>query len=100
MDIKERLDNEDWVDNNKKSKLKKDYKKHRNDVIRIVLILTEDDKIQLKNPIKKDMHKFMEAVQADPPDYKQLAINFKVNTINSDELFEQLISNFNLNRSE
>lgn len=90
LDVKQRIDNEDWANGNEKSNLLRDYKKHRNDIIRITLILTEADKLKLEGLIKEDVQRFIEFAQADPPNYKQLAINLEVDSIDPDEIFKQL----------
>ena len=96
LDIKQRLDNKDWANGNEKSNLERDYKKHRNDIIRTTLILTEKDKIKLEDPLKEDIQKFIEFAQADPPDYKILAGNFEVEKIEPEEIFKQLHETFEL----
>lgn len=93
LDIKDRLEKKDWKDSNEKSKLEKDFKKHRNDIIRITLILTADDNIKLKSPLKDDILGFIEAAKANPPDYKQLAKNFGV-TLEPEKVFQQLLKTF------
>ena len=95
LDIKERLEKEDWKDSNEKSKLEKDFKKHRNDIIRITLILTADDMIKLESPMKDDILGYIEATKANPPDYKQLAKNFGV-VVDPEKVFQQLLKNFQL----
>lgn len=96
LDIKDHLDNKDWANGNEKRNLERDYKKHRNDIIRISLILTAKDKIKLENPMKEDVQKFIGIAQANPPEYKQLAKNFEVSEIKPDEIFQQLHETFEL----
>lgn len=38
-------------------------KKHRSDIFRIALVLTPDDTIELKEPIKGDVMRFMEEIE-------------------------------------
>jgi hypothetical protein len=96
LDIKGRLERQEWKAHNEKNKLIEDYKKHRADIIRIALILTEEDKTKLKGSIKQDILLYLEAVKADPPDYKQLAKNFEIPEINLHEVFKQLEATFGL----
>ena len=96
LDINERIINEDWKDGNEKSRLIKDFKKHRSDIFRITLVLTPEDKIELEEPMKSDIETFIMEMKKNPPDYKVLAKNFEVAEINSDEVFQQLESIFSI----
>lgn len=96
LDIKDRLERQVWKTLNERNKLRDDYKKHRADVIRITLILTEDDKIKLEGKIKEDILLYLEAIRTDPPDFKQLAKSFEVPEINPEEVFLQLQATFGL----
>ncbi len=99
LDIKKRLEKEEWENNNEKSKLEKDLKKHRNDIIRIALILTADDAIQLESPMREDIRECIEATKANPPDYKQLAKNLGVSYIDPKKVFQQLHTCFRLDET-
>ncbi|MBN1340036.1 MAG: hypothetical protein JXA03_11975 [Bacteroidales bacterium] len=96
LDIGERLEKADWANEGEKSKLQKDHKKHKNDVIRIVLILTGDDKTELPDLIKHDLQHFIHLTKADPPDHQQLAKNFGVVSIDPEQILEQLNQTFGL----
>jgi len=96
LDIKGRLERQEWKTPNERNKLRDDYKKHRADVIRIALILTEEDKIKLEDSMKVGILLYLEAVKSDPPDFKQLAKNFDITEINPEEVFEQLQTTFGL----
>lgn len=96
LDIGERLEKADWANESEKSKLQKDHKKHKNDVIRIALILTGNDKTELPGHVKQDLQQFIEFAKADPPDYKQLAKNFGAGTIDPEQIFEQMNKTFGL----
>lgn len=96
LDINERIQNHDWKDYNEKSKLKKDIKKHRGDIFRIALVLTSDDSIELKEPMKGDVISFMEEMKKNPPDYKVYAKNFGVPEVNPEDIFDQLRTIFKL----
>ncbi|RVJ46121.1 hypothetical protein [Sinorhizobium meliloti] len=43
----------------------KTIKKHRNDVIRLVQLLPEDASIELSDPIREDLRRFLDLAQAD-----------------------------------
>lgn len=96
LDIMDRLKKGEWKNNNEKNKLQKDYKKHRNDIIRISLILKRNEKIILTNSIKEDITLYIETIKDQPPDYKQLAKNFEIPEIIPYEIFELLKSTFKL----
>ena len=96
VDIKGRLERQEWKTPGEKKKLLDDYKKHRADVIRIALILTDDDKLKLEGSIKEDILLYLDAIKTDPPDYKQLAKSFEIPEINPEEVFEQLKATFGL----
>ncbi len=96
LDIKERLEKEDRIDNNEKNKLEKDLKKHRNDIIRMALILTDDDMMLLASPMREDILGYIEATKANPPGYKQLAKNLGVPNIDPETIFQQLHKIFRL----
>lgn len=96
LDINERIRNEEWKDDNEKSKLKKDMKKHRGDIFRIALVLTPDDSIELKEPMKGDVISFMDEMEKNPPDYKVMTKNFELAEVNPEEIFDQLRTIFKL----
>lgn len=96
LDIKDRLDKVDEYDKSLISQLKRDYKKHRNDVLRLTLILESSNEIRLEYTMKQDMQHFMEFAKADPPDYQQLTKTFGVSEVNPDEILYRLKTTFNL----
>lgn len=74
----------------KKSGIKvksKDIKKHKNDIIRLSVLLKEDDKFELGNPIKKDFAEFLDNLSSQEEiDLKQLGLR----NLTIDELVERL----------
>lgn len=96
LDIRERLRNEDWKDGNERRKLEKDYKKHRNDIIRVSLVLGSGDSIELKNPMAEDLKSFIDIAKDEVIDYKQLARNFGVGAISPEDIFNRLKEVFHL----
>lgn len=96
LDIRERLLNEDWEDSNERSNLERDYKKHRNDIIRVSLVLGSGDSIELKNPMAEDLISFIDIAKKDAINYKQIARNFGVGTMTRDDIFNRLKDVFHL----
>lgn len=96
LDIRERLLNKVWQDSNEKNNLERDYKKHRNDIIRVSIVLGSNDSIELNSPMAEDLISFIEIAKKDVIDYKQLARNFGVGTITPDDIFNRLKEVFHL----
>ena len=92
LDLKERKEAGERVDS-------KNVKKHRLDILRLAVMLTEHDKIELPERIKGDMRKYMENIQVDRPDMNQVlnSINLPANTISLDRAIELLQKVYSLN---
>ena len=52
----------------------KTIRKHKNDVIRLSMLLTEKDTLDLPQSIRKDMVDFLAAMNEEPIDLKTLGI--------------------------
>ena len=89
LEIKERIDNGSDED-------AKHMKKHKADVFRMAAMLTADDKFELPESIYADMSQFAELVAEDLPD-KAIMKVMGLGNVNMNELFAQLLNNFNLN---
>lgn len=68
-----------WLDfNQRKSKGihvdSKEIKKHKNDIFRLSVLLTQQDHLTLCDSIKKDMQYFLDAMQIEDINLKQLGI--------------------------
>jgi len=96
LDIRERLNQGKWSGKDERSRLKNDLKKHKNDVIRIALLLSADDKVKPADQIKQDMRQFIALLKADPPDYKQLGKNFGIGRIEPAQILDQIKFTFSL----
>jgi hypothetical protein len=92
LDLKIRKEAGEQVDS-------KNVKKHRLDILRLAVMLTEDNKLKLPELIKEDMRKYVEDIKEEMPDMKQVlkSIQLPVNTISLEEAVELLQKVYNLN---
>ena len=67
LDLRERREAGDRVDS-------KTIKKHKNDVFRLTQIVDPEYKASIPETISDDMRRFIEEVEAEPPDLKTLGI--------------------------
>lgn len=78
----------------------KEIKKHKNDVFRLIPLLTAEDKIVLPEKIKDLINNFLEDIKANPPDFKSLKKDLKAGGIDTDLslslINERLKATFNL----
>ena len=74
----------------------RDIRKHKNDVIRLAMLLTGENKMELPDSIAKDIKEFMEVIKSEPPDYKAIGKNAGLPAINGAEIIEQLEQTFSL----
>jgi len=79
LDMKERRMHGKQVD-------RKNLKKHKNDIFRLLANITPSSKVETAKEIQEDLRQFMELIADDQPDLMHLGIN---NT-NLDELVEIL----------
>ena len=71
----------------------REIRKHKNDVLRLAALLSEDDKITLPESLKQDLKNFVDFVKEDLPD-KEIFVEMGVGNIDVQRLFEQMIANF------
>lgn len=77
----------------------RDIKKHRNDVFRLAVTMTGDEKIEIPDTIMSDLETFYEMIERESPDLKSLLKSMGVNTsISSDEVLEAIKSIFIKNK--
>ncbi len=74
-----------------------DIKKHRNDVFRLAATLPRDKKLELPASIKEDVSKFIDTMEADPPETAQFLKDMGITPIDTNDLLAQLRTTFNLN---
>lgn len=67
LDLKRRKQEGEDVDS-------KNIRKHKNDVFRLVQLLTEDKPVNVPDAVRDDLRRFLEAIGIEPPDLKQLGI--------------------------
>ncbi|RMD52233.1 hypothetical protein D6827_00440 [Candidatus Parcubacteria bacterium] len=89
LDLQSRKINGEQID-------ERNIRKHKNDVIRLALMLTEESRVTLPQSIESDINEFLESIKSDPPDYKSIGQNTGVPDINGDDIIEQLINTFSL----
>jgi hypothetical protein len=68
-------------------------KKHKTDVFRMTVLLSEEDQFELPESIKKDMQKFVDAIADDLPGeamYKRMGVG----AVDSITVFQRLKANF------
>ncbi len=74
----------------------KKIKKHRNDIFRLALTLTEDDLITVRGKIEEDMNVFLDEMTENPPDIKGILKNMGVSGILVQDLLAQLRTTFQI----
>ncbi|CAH8294100.1 hypothetical protein EV196_108253 [Mariniflexile fucanivorans] len=72
-----------------------DIKKHKNDVFRMVMMLTENDRFVLPGTIKADLKKFVDTIKDDLPSTDTLTSNGFGNQ-DMNQIFNKLIQAFQL----
>jgi hypothetical protein len=88
LDYKTRKENGEKID-------ERQLRKHKMDVFRLLLLLAPEDNFAIPTSIKTNIANFAEAVKNDLPD-KQIFKEMGAGNVNVKELFEQLISAFNI----
>lgn len=85
LDLKKKKEAGEKVDS-------KDIKKHRLDILRLAVTLSENNKLKLPDQIKKDMMKYMNDIKEEKPDMKQIlkSINLPANAISLEQTIELL----------
>ena len=87
LDLNQRKENGAKVDS-------KNIRKHKNDVIRLSMLLTENDTLALPQAIRKDMQDFLAAMREEPIDLKALGIQ----GLSKEEFLKRLFTAYNLNK--
>ncbi len=72
----------------------KNVRKHKNDVIRLAVLLTSADSLILPETILSDMRKFKKILELEPPDYKSIGKNLGIPGLNGKEIIEQISKTF------
>ena len=74
----------------------RNIRKHKNDVIRLALMLTEEHSLELPKSITDDMKEFMNIIETESPDYKSLGKNVGISQIDGDSIIKQIKYTFSL----
>lgn len=89
LDLNERKAGGQHIDSNK-------IKKHKNDVFRLAATLPGDNHISLPGSIQKDVISFVELMEENPPDTKNMFKKMGIGAIRSEDLIGQLKQTFKL----
>ena len=84
LDLEERKEQGEKIDS-------RNIKKHKTDVFRLTLLLTDEDQVILTNALASDFTKFVDAVKTDLPDpaiFKEMGAG----RINPKDLLNQLLN--------
>lgn len=73
-----------------------DIRKHKNDIIRLAAILTEEDINDLPDSITQDLAKLIEEFRNDPPDVNAIAKTLGAPDLDFEVLLQQLETTFHL----
>ncbi len=74
----------------------KEIRKHKNDIIRLAVMLREKNEVDLPASIAGDMKEFMEFIKSDPPDYQAIGKMIGLPNINGEGILKQIEQNFKL----
>jgi hypothetical protein len=73
----------------------KQLRKHKTDIFRLAVTLTEGDNFELPEKIKQQLQTFVKTISDDLPD-KAIFKEMGLGNIDAEKVFSQLIKNFNL----
>ncbi len=90
LDLKKRKEKGEQVD-------ERNIKKHKNDVIRMAALLTEDDSPKLPDSIRNDMQKFIKLLELEPPDFKAIGKTMGIPNLDGEVVVNQITRTFFLN---
>lgn len=89
LDLKIRKENGENIDS-------KNIKKHKNDIIRLSFLLTENDMIELPDVIHNDIKQFIQHITNDKPNIKSIAETMGVPVLSIDKIVSNLREIYNL----
>lgn len=89
LDLKTRKEKGDKIDAG-------EIKKHKNDVIRLAVLLTKDASQQLPDTIKSDMQKFAKALEIEPPDFRTIGKTMGIPNVDGRTIIDQINHTFSL----
>lgn len=74
--------------------------KHKNDVFRLTVTLTGEDRDELPKEIEQDLKSFLDLMEADPPNTKQILEEMGAPKVEAKTLINQIKQSFNLTTKE
>lgn len=83
LDLQNRRERGEEVD-------ERSVRKHKNDVIRLAVLLTSEKSLKLPSSIALDMEKFLRVIEESPPDYKLLGKNMGIPGMGGTKIIKQL----------
>jgi hypothetical protein len=89
LDLKTRKENGETID-------ERDIKKHKNDVVRLALLLTGNDLLELSESIANDMRVFLDALENDPPDYKVIGKVMGIPDLDGQDVLNRIYKTYSL----
>ena len=87
IDLKTRKEKGERIDKN-------DIRKHKNDVIRLSALLTENDSLKLPDSIGEDMRQFMKVLEDEPPDFRAIAKTMGLPALDQESIINQINKTF------
>ena len=92
IEIKERIANGSNEDS-------KQFRKHKADIFRLTVMLTDNDLFELPQTIKTNMQAFVNDIKNDLPD-KQILKEMGLGNVSMEKVYNQLFHSFNLKFDE
>jgi hypothetical protein len=74
----------------------KNIKKHKNDVIRLAVLLTGNSSYALPKAVHNEMQQFMRDIEKESTDFKSIGKNMGIPTLNGQLILEQIKQTFSL----
>ena len=74
----------------------KNVKKHRNDIIRLAVTLSDEDIVDMPEQLAKDLKEVIAGFKSDPPDVEAIGKDLGLQEINLDEIIDQIKKTFHL----
>lgn len=89
LDLKRRKERGENIDSKK-------VVKHKNDIIRLAVLLSEESTIVLPDSISTDIGKFIEIIEKEPPDFRMLGKNMETSSLKGENILKQIKSTFSV----
>jgi hypothetical protein len=87
LDMKKGKDKGEKID-------QRNIRKHKNDVIRMALLLTKEITLQLPDSMRNDMQEFIRLLAIEPPDYKAIGKSMGIPLQDGETVIDQLKHTF------